>query len=360
MTPSVVRGSAGAVAMGAITGGSIFTSSGFGGSIGFSTGAGGGSSRAGSGLLREWLPSRSALGGASFCLRPPPPPPPPGPGKARYTSRTGSCDTTSSTGCSARSEKPRLASAASVSAARPWRPVESSTGRPAGLDEAGAMASTERDSAPTVAPAARARTAVDRLGGRHQRAHRRTGHLGRASPGSHGPPDRARRRRTRRRPRRSRRAKTGRCRWARAWRHLPPSQKPCRFWHVPAPSGGRMNQARFPGVFAPPSRRARARRLAPARLMRRGDTRVLTRTPCSVPYTSGHEHPGRVCRQGGGGDGSQFGHRPGDRPGAVARGRVGGAREPRCRSPGRRGGRGRRARRTRWPPTSPPTTRPRA
>ena len=121
-------------------------------------GAGGGSSRAGSGLLSEWVPSRWTFGGGAFCRRPPPPPPPPGPGSARKTSRVGSWDTTSSGGASARSDQPRLATTAIASAASPWRPVDTSTGTPLGRGTSGATATIARVPAPTVEPLARART----------------------------------------------------------------------------------------------------------------------------------------------------------------------------------------------------------
>ena len=80
-TPGVVCASAGAEAIGATM---VVDSS---GSRGFSIGAGGGSSRAGSGLLSEWCPSRCTLGGGAFCRRPPPPPPPPGSGQREEDER---------------------------------------------------------------------------------------------------------------------------------------------------------------------------------------------------------------------------------------------------------------------------------
>ncbi len=67
---------------------------------------------------------------------------------------------TSSTGWAARSDQPKLATTATVSATRPCRPVETSTGTPAGRGGLGAMARTERESAPRVAPEAKARTAL--------------------------------------------------------------------------------------------------------------------------------------------------------------------------------------------------------
>ena len=138
------------------------------------------------------------------------------------------------------------------------------------------------------------------------------------------------------------------------WRHPFAKRLPDRRPRRPRPPNRRLptNCGRFPD----PPRRVPG--LVPARLCVAGDSacppRVSRRTAGPHPrplILLPHEQRRSICRQGGGGDRRQLGHRAGDRPGAGAGRRPGRAGEPRRGRPGSKWPRPPAARRTSSRPT---------
>ena len=147
-TPSRFSASAGLVAIGAITGGSVFASSGGGGgSGGFGSGRmGGGSLRAGNGLLMRSTPLRMALGGGVFMHQAATTATTAGSAaQTRNTMRMGS--SLSGSVRSSATARPRLATNRIEAIARPCRLVETTSGTV--VERCGAHALREQFAAET-------------------------------------------------------------------------------------------------------------------------------------------------------------------------------------------------------------------